>query len=185
MPSCPALITAARKHVETYTKRALINQTWDYWLDHFPGGTMPSRGWWDGVREGALSELVQAQGIIRLPMGRLNALTAITWYDTTDSPNTLDLSTLVVQNEIEPPALFPKIGQIWPVTTRPWQAVQIRYVAGYGAAAANVPGDIIQAIKLLVSHFYDNHDVLIEGRMAETPFSVRALLDGYRMLRLK
>lgn len=32
------LITVARRHVETITGRALINQTWDYFLDNFPPG---------------------------------------------------------------------------------------------------------------------------------------------------
>ena len=33
-----ALITASRENVEQITRRALITQTWDYYLDAFPGG---------------------------------------------------------------------------------------------------------------------------------------------------
>src|SRR5689334_22352804 len=32
-----SLITVARRYVEKITSRALITQTWDYWLDCFPG----------------------------------------------------------------------------------------------------------------------------------------------------
>ena len=32
-----ALVKVAREHVEIITRRALITQTWDYYLDDFPG----------------------------------------------------------------------------------------------------------------------------------------------------
>jgi len=179
-----ALISAARKHAENYTNRAFISQTWDYWMDGFPPGTQAPGGWWDGTRDGALSSLIQSQGMIRLPKAPLLTVNSITYYDTTDSPQTTDLTTLVIQNEIAPAAIFPKIGQIWPVTTRPRQAVQINFTAGYGTTAASVPQDIIHAIKILIAHFYENRGVMVESRLAETPFSVRALLDPYKVFRL-
>lgn len=179
-----ALISAARRHAENYTNRALISQTWDYWIDGFPPGTRAPGGWWDGVREGALSSLIQAQGEIRIPKPPLLAINSITYYDTTDSPQLTDLTTLVIQPEISPAVVFPKIGQIWPVTTRPRQAVQINFTAGYGTTAGSVPADIVHAIKILIVHFYENRGVMVESRLAEMPFSVRALLDPYKVYRL-
>src|SRR5688500_5745800 len=62
------LITAAREWVERYTGQALITQTWDYWLDHFPHETR--RGgepWWDGVKEGPFSMVHPYADEIELP----------------------------------------------------------------------------------------------------------------------
>lgn len=180
-----ALIKAARSLVEAHTNRALLTQTWDYWMDSFPPSQHGQRaGWWDGVREGALSSIVEAQGTIRLPKAPLQTVNSITYYDTTDTAQTTDLSTLVIQSEIEPAAIFPKIGQIWPVSLRGRQAVKVRFIAGYGDNATSLPGDIIQAVRILVAHFYENRGVMVESRLAEMPFSVQALLLPYRMMRL-
>jgi hypothetical protein len=181
-----ALIKAARKYAETYTRRAFISQTWDLWLDQIPYGrdraSLPA--WWDGVKQAPVSLLSQAAGVIEIPKSPVISVDSITTYDLSDIGHATDLTTLVIQLETTPPIIFPKIGQIWPVPIRPRQGVKVGFTAGYGATAANVPGDIIQAIKLLVAHFYENRGVMVESRMSEVPFSVRALLDSYRMTQL-
>lgn len=179
-----ALIKAARKHAEAYTRRAFISQSWDLWLDGIPAsrsvGGLPA--WWDGIREAPISLLSQATGMITIPKAPVISVDSITTYDLSDTANVMDLTTLVLQLEASPPVLFPKIGQIWPVPIRPRQGVKVAFTAGYGTTAASVPQDLIQAMYLLIAHFYENRGIMVESRLAETPFTVRALLDSYRIL---
>lgn len=59
--------------------------------------------------------------------------------------------------------------------------VEIDLEIGY--PVASIPMPILAAIRLLVSHYYDNRNVHVAGRnIGEMPFSVSALLNPYRTL---
>ena len=59
----------------------------------------------------------------------------------------------------------------------------VRFVAGHGAAWADVPADLQQAVLLLAAHYYEfrQETTLSEGCM---PFGVISLLERYRPVRL-
>jgi hypothetical protein len=40
-----------------------------------------------------------------------------------------------------------------------------------------VPTPVKHAIKMLVSHWYENREPIIDMKLMQTPFSVKALLD--------
>ena len=61
------------------------------------------------------------------------------------------------------------------------QTLRVEYSAGYGDAAADVPQALRQAILLLVGHWYAQREAAATANMAEVPYAVRALCDGYRM----
>ena len=179
-----ALIVASRKFCENYTGRAFITQTWDFFLDELPSGSSGSLGWWDGVREGPLSLLTGAQGVIELPKAPFQSLVSVTAYGTDDQPSSFDITTLVQDPDSTPGRIFPKIGTLWPVNLRYKKAIQVRFKAGYGDSSSSVPADLIQAIKLMMAHFFENRQIMIESRVSEAPLSARALLDHYKVRSL-
>src|SRR5438445_1990943 len=78
-----SLISAVRQFAEGATRRVFITQTWDLWLDRFPSDQRSSQ-WWDGVREGALSEIFKTKRFIDLPYPPLQSVTYLNTYDESD-----------------------------------------------------------------------------------------------------
>ena len=73
----------------------------------------------------------------------------------------------------------------WPTPGRAANGIEIAFVAGYGAAAADVPAPIRQAILLLVAHWHEHREpVAIGDADAPVPPTVSDLLQPYRWVRL-
>lgn len=156
------LITVARRHVETITGRALINQTWDYFLDNFPSGDK-----------------------IVIPLPRLSSVTSVKYTDKDNVQTTFAASKYIVDTNNEPGQIVLAYGESWPTfTPRPINAVEIRFVAGYGSGAASVPEGIKQAMLLLIAHWYENREPINIGNIVtEIPETANALLWPYRVLQ--
>lgn len=82
-----------------------------------------------------------------------------------------------MDTDSEPGRVVLKHGQSWPSTTlRTMNPVQVTYVAGYGLAAS-VPPHLVQLIKLLVSHWYENREPVVVGSItASIPLAVDSLI---------
>lgn len=95
-----------------------------------------------------------------------NPVQSVTWVKYYDENNVLQtLATSSYQTEfINEPAII-RILDFPAVYDRP-DAIQIQFVAGYGAAAA-VPKQIIQAIQLLMAHFYEHREDVIIGTIVQ------------------
>lgn len=158
-----SLITAARTHVEQHLRRALVTQTWDLVLDGFPG------------RE------------LRLPLPPLASVTSVTYTDDEGGAGSVDAGEYVVDTDREPGRVVLRSGGTWPaVTLRAAAGVRVRFVAGYGNAAA-VPGPIKQAILLLVGTLYENREETLVAQgvtVMRLPFGVQALLMPYKVIRV-
>lgn len=158
------LITAARVHVEQHMRRALVTQTWDLVLDCFPAG-----------RE------------IRVPLPPLGSVTGISYTDDEGGAGSVDAGEYVVDTDREPGRVVLKSGGAWPaVTLREAAGVRVRFVAGYGNAAA-VPGPIKQAVLLLVGTLYENREDTLVAQgvtVMRLPFGVEALLMPYKVIRV-
>lgn len=154
------LVTVARNHAETITRRALINQTWDYFLNRFP-----------------------CDDKIVIPLPRLSSVTSVKYTDKDNVQSTLASNKYVVDTNGEPGQVVLAYGESWPsFTPRPVNAVEIRFVAGYGSSATNVPAGIRQAMLLLVGHWYENRELVSELNLKEIPETVNALLWPYRVM---
>lgn len=95
------------------------------------------------------------------------------------------------------------VEQSWPFPTPLWFEnmpairgrvgdIRVRYWAGYGRRdpddttkwVAEVPAPIIQAILLLVGHWYANRETVVTGTIATSlPLAAEALLSPYRVWR--
>jgi uncharacterized phiE125 gp8 family phage protein len=153
------LIAAVRSYVEGYTGRALITQTWDLFLNEFEPG-------------------------ICIPMPVLQSVTTVKYTDTDGNQQTLaDTEYTVVINE-QPGYIVPSYNNDWPDIRYVPEAVEIRFVAGYGAASTDVPEDLRNAIFLLLGLWHENTEDAQPFAMNQIPFGVRSLLDPYRVFRL-
>jgi len=152
-PEITALIKTARHAAEGYTRRALVTQTWDLKLDSFPYWT------------------------INVPKPTLQSVTSITYIDADGATQTLAADQYLVDTSSTPARITPVFGGVWPVTRWQNNAVTVRFVAGYGLAAA-VPDGIKAWMILRVKHLFDNSDIVsvsARGQIAEMP---RSLVDG-------
>lgn len=151
------LITAARRAAEQLTGRAFITQTWDLYLDVAPSFAL------------------------KLPRPPLQSA-IVTTYGDDDQAVVFDASSYLVDTVCDPGRLVPKTN--WPTGLRVANGFQVRFVAGYGAAA-DVPDDIKQGILLLVGHLYENREAVVVGTISgELPLGVKELLQPYRLLRV-
>jgi uncharacterized phiE125 gp8 family phage protein len=69
-------------------------------------------------------------------------------------------------------------GATWTTT---WSYVEVEYVAGYGGDGEPVPETLIQAMMLLVGHWFENHEGAVIGTVGgKLPFGVEELCQGKR-----
>lgn len=181
-----SLITTARKHVEDYCGRSLINTEWDMWMDRFPGNSM-NTPWWDGVREGPVS-LITAPSARKFPIlkGPIQAGTVtIKTYDLEDTETLVPASDYIVNDSLEIPEISLRSGAVWPVNLREAKAIRISMTCGYGGSGTQVPRPILTAMKQLITHWYENRESVIQGTSAsEIPLSTKVLLDSYQLVRV-
>lgn len=153
------LIRTARRQVERDTNSSLFNTVWDYAFDAFP-----------------------CDGVLPLPRGPVVSVTSVTSYDTAGVSAVLDTDQYTVDTMSG--RLFLAEDGVWPTDIRLQWAGVVRYTAGYGTDAETVPEELLLAIKLLVTHWWE------ERRMVNTesgstvvpaiPFGYDVLIGGYR-----
>ena len=152
-------IPAARQACENATGRALLSQTWEVVLDAWPAGSA-----------------------IELPRAPVLAITSVKYIDTAGVQQTLAGAAYALDNDSEPGWLLPAYGTDWPEALDTANAIRVRYTAGYGAAATDVPQALRMWIALHAAAAYANREASGDARMvAENP-ALAGLLDPYRIL---
>jgi len=140
--------------------RALITQTWRLALPEFPQGDR-----------------------IALPISPVQSITSVTYYDADGAEQTLAAEKYRLIAGADEGFIELVGNEIWPATITRSDAVKVTYVAGYGDAATDVPEGIRQAVRLMVSHWYDNRKAATEDKLSEMPMGVRYILAKYRVPR--
>ncbi len=120
-----ALITSVRQYAETITRRAFIQQTWQYVIDSFPGPTMTGVPWGKTFTLPAHA--------IEIEKSRVQQVTAINYLDMSGNPQVMPAAQYVVDYSSEPCRVTPVFGQIWPIPMPQIGAVNVQFVAGYAA----------------------------------------------------
>ena len=151
-----SLIATAVNWAEGFTRRALITQTWAYYLDGFPT-------------------------VIALPRPPLQSVSSIAYVDGAGDSQTLSTSVYTVDTTAEPGLIYPAYGEVWPPTQAIPKSVTVTFVAGYGTDPADVPAEIAQAISLYVSRHFDLREPVIVGTISSDLRSDEALLRPYQI----
>ena len=147
-----SLIVAARVWCEKRLGQSFITQTWRLTFDRFP-----------------------CEGF-EIPNPPAISVSSITYYDTTNTLQTLSSSVYQVDSYSRPGRVGLAFAQVWPITYCRFNAVSVTYTAGYGATAAFVPQPIKQAILLLVGHWYENREAAADIQLHDIPHAVESLL---------
>jgi len=157
------MVVAARQWVETYTRRALVTQTWDFRYESFMDTRQP----------------------LILPKAPLQSVTSITYLDEDGVSQTLASSNYSVRtlsgatagrgyielnDDVSLPSLY--TDALAPVT--------VRAVCGYGAAAA-VPDGIKMAIYLMLGDLYEQRQETMMSVSSKTKTTIERLLGPYRL----
>jgi uncharacterized phiE125 gp8 family phage protein len=132
-----SILQSSREIVEDECRRALMLQTWDYYLQEWPKGNF-----------------------IKIPFGNLVSVTSIKWKDTDGTETTLTVTTdyLVETNGEGVGRICLPYAGVWPSgTLYPSNAITIRFVAGYASAAA-IPAKIKSAILMIATDLWLNRE---------------------------
>ena len=133
------------------------------------------------------ADLVGFYDVMRLPMGPVQSITNIKYYDTA-SPNVLQtLSTNVYA--LNHDTVTRNDGQSWESVAYRNDAVQVTYVTGWKdtsspqGTGASVPQAVKQAMQLLLADFYENREAQSYGAQLYENRTARLLLQPYRAYR--
>jgi uncharacterized phiE125 gp8 family phage protein len=179
-----SLLKAAEQRLEKESELKFVNQTWEIYFDSFPL-RMKNEAWWDGVREGAITQLYdRTKGEINLPFGPISSFTSLSYFPEDGSEETYPASNYVVDDIGYRGRIRLKTGSIWPaVVLRPLNAVKIEAVFGFGngyiggaePVDSQVPQDIQEAVLNFAAVLYEHRG----DEMPEIPSSVLMLLKPY------
>lgn len=158
------LVESARLEVERRTGRALIDQTWTMKVPRFPASGYA----------------------IEIPRAPLQSVTSVAYVDAAGDSQTWASSNYSVDapdgEYAERGLIVPDYGVAYPSTQGHLFDVTVVFVAGYGAAASAVPATLVEAVRLLVAHWYDTRTPVVVGTItANVPQSIASILDNYRL----
>jgi uncharacterized phiE125 gp8 family phage protein len=151
-------IPAARQACEHATGRALIAQTWESVLDGWPAAS--------------------AIELLRAPV---LAITSVKYIDTAGVEQTLSGAAYALDKDSEPGWLLPAYDTDWPEARDTANAIRVRYTAGYGTAATDVPQALRMWIALHAAAAYQSREAVSEKPLSINP-ALDGLLDPYRLL---
>lgn len=156
------LVRAATAAAERFTGRALLAQTWDLFLDDWPPGA--DEPIWEGRRTGA--DLGRRPWAIALPRPPLRAVVHVKTYNDVGLAAIWDAANYFVDTASAPGRLALRGGRVWPLPGRSANGIEIRFDAGYGEAATDVPEPLRQGLRQLVAWLYENRGDAMEAATA-------------------
>lgn len=149
-------ITAARLFVEAWTGKQLVSATYDLFLDS-----------WSRV--------------IEVPRPPLSSVTTVKYTDVDGVQQTWAGANYQTDTNSQPGRIMPVEGEVFPnLQAATFNVVEIRFVAGYGAAAA-VPERFKLAIKQSVAQWYEYRKPVAELRLSNVKYTLRSLLEQDRI----
>lgn len=121
-----------------HTRRALLEQTWEIWLDR------------DEVADLDLLQLYPH------PLAPLQSVEDIESYDTDDVSTTMSTDDYHVRIGEHPMIRSTEDGGGWPTDLRQYEAVCITVVLGYGGDITDIPVEYRTTLRLLASFLATN-----------------------------
>lgn len=115
-----------------------------------------------------------------LPVSPVTDLAEMVLIDQTGAEQVVDPDRWFLRPDQHRPAICPLGGDLPEVPVG--GAVRIMLTAGYGLDWADLPRDLAQAVIILAGHYYQNRFAAHDH--TGMPEIVRALIEGYRHLRL-
>jgi uncharacterized phiE125 gp8 family phage protein len=155
------LIVTARQYAETVTHRALISQTWKYYLDEWPDCDY-----------------------IELPFPPLQTVSSVKYTDYNLTTTTMTVTTeYVVETNKEPGRVVLAYGATWPTATlHVTSPIEIIYTCGYGTPD-DVPQSLKSAMLIDLADLYENRESIITGQPVSHLDVLTRLYQPYRIFK--
>lgn len=153
-----SLIKAMRSYAENLTGRAFVQRTLELTLPAFPEG-----------------------GVIELPYPPLISVTHVKYIAYDGTLTTVDEADYEVDTYREPGRVQPAYLENWEGTRNVFNAVQVRYEAGYAPTSSptdyreNVPDLVKTWMHARIATLWENREQLVISNLVEIP---RAFADG-------
>ncbi len=156
-------ITSAREWIEGQTKRAIMDQTWDYGID-----------WAWPVKHGHRR--------IDFPLNPVAVqgspeTISITYVDDGGVSQTLATSEYIISARRHGSFISPAFGVTWPAVRWVPDAITVRFVAGN---SSDVPQELFRAVMILAGHYYENRETSVDA-----PMAVEALISPFRAVTFR
>ncbi len=137
-------LKSAEDYVERYLECTIGIAEWRLTLDSFPPANEP----------------------LLIPLWPIRNVILIAYLDSQSVRQELDLNQIVPPKGNDRYHLKLKSGFTWPTTLCEPNAVEIDFTAGF-ATQAKIPGTMTQAIRMLVSHWYENREAVLTGTVSK------------------
>jgi uncharacterized phiE125 gp8 family phage protein len=156
-----SIIKTARRICENYCNRVFITQTWRQ-------------------NENSFGEKIE------LKVSPVQSVTSVKYYDSSETQQTLSTSNYQVDLLDDVSTIYEGVSAGFPTTsTSTINPIEIIYICGYGDASTDIPEDIIHAVKLMISHLYENREgvnvSMTNASQIPLPDNVKQLLGFYRV----
>lgn len=179
------LARVVRSRCERATRRALLTQTWDLYLDQWPT--------WDGYHGGRTFEpvntLLPAGGFVELPKAPLQSIVSVQYVDLAGTTQAWDSANYLVDT---PAGDYCRRGRlslgwvkVWPIVRPTINSIRIRLVAGYGDDPEDVPDLLVQGMLLDAGTLFDIRGSVLAGTRAaaiEIPTTTKDIYLSFRSL---
>lgn len=165
------LIETVRDYFESYTNRTLINTTYKAFLDCFYDNSVYYyiNSCYDCCCDGIL-----------IRKSKLSSITSIKYYS--DSVlTTWDSSNYYFTDVNSYSSVYLVDGSTYPTVDVRKQAIEIIFVAGYGAAEASIPSDIKMALLNHIATLYENRGDCVADGTCQLPCISKSVYNKYRI----
>jgi uncharacterized phiE125 gp8 family phage protein len=149
--------------------RCMISQTWRERFDPWSPDRRHLHGdrYWPGY------------DVLPLSLAPVIEISSVTYADVSGVEQTIDPASYSLEVDSLGPRVRFARGYSFPAMGWDGAPLSVTYVAGYGEDPDDVPSALRQAMKLLIGDWYLNRETMVEGRLAQLPFAVDALLGPY------
>jgi uncharacterized phiE125 gp8 family phage protein len=114
-------------------------------------------------------------------MPPLQEVVSVQYLDGAGALQTLSADTYKVSTHRRPGRVWLASGKSWPGTKDEREAVTITFKAGFGDTAADVPPNLIHAMRMLCAHYDRNREAVLAARPPVVPEGVETLISGERI----
>lgn len=155
-----AFIAVAREQVERFTGRALRYQRLRVALDEFAD-------------------------VIDLPYSPVLAVESVSYVDSAGTTVVMDAADYRLDVRTVPARLAPAVGTTWPDVADTPGAIEIVYTAGHPSGGSPdpepVPRSLLQAMRLMLTHWYEHRSDVEATQHYEIPMGSVALMTPFRV----
>jgi uncharacterized phiE125 gp8 family phage protein len=175
----PLWIQTAREMCEEDLGIAVMEQTMEQVLDHFPRSDHRlGLEHIHHLHSHHSGRHPREDYEIRISRPPLQSVTSVTYYDSNGDPTVWDPANYLVDSDEFPGRIVPKYGKWWPalVPLQPVNGVRIRFVAGW-PDADSVPSRLKSGMLLIIGSLYKNREAEVSGPALAASVAVKLDVD--------